>query len=425
MKKIALLALTGLLISTSLYAQQSQSQLNNGSFYTYFGMGLPVDVSSPSASSMGLQGVAVQDFRISNIANPAIWSQSYYSNVSGGFSLRTFKASDNFGSRTNSILQASQFQMVFPIDRERIGVSLSLSPITESKFQIQRNSGDLSNTAVDLDYAVTNTGTGGLNRLELGFGIELFEGVSFGYAPSLVFGVLENETIYNFSDSNYNNINFSEINSNYGFGNRFGLYLTQRDLIGSNDRTSLGITFNLPVNLVSESSIETNTGAGSMDLLPANEFGEQDIRMPMESAIGITYEFNQQWLISSDLVYQNWSDYQGRNEELFTDRLKAGFGAQYNAARRNSPGGFFTRFNYRAGVSYDTGNLEINDTQIETLMLSAGLGIPSRRTGSSIDLNFDFGIRGAGASELVAERIYGLRVSFNLSELMFLQRRLD
>ncbi|MEX0772625.1 MAG: hypothetical protein WD038_05620 [Balneolales bacterium] len=432
MKKAAFIAVAGFFLSTTLHAQNiNQSLLNNGSFYTYYGMGLPVDASSSSALSMGLQGVALQDYTLNNLSNPAVWAKAFNTNVSGGFSLQAFEASDALGSRTNALLQASQFQMTLPINRERMGVSLSLSPVTESRFQTERNftsPASLSNSGEDVDYTVVNTGTGGLNRLELGFGIQLTEGLSFGYAPSLVFGVLENKTDYMFDEAGYSNVNFNEINSNYGFGNRFGLYLSRRGLIGNNDRASLGMTFNLPVNLNSESSVETDRGSTSIDLIPANEFGEQDIRMPMEGAVGFAYEFNPQWSISTDVLYQNWSDYRGRNEELFKDRLKAGFGAQFNAARRSTPGGLLTKFNYRAGVSYDTGSLEINETQIETFMLTAGLNIPTRRTArsvSSIDINFDFGLRGTEASELVAEKIYGLRVSFNLSETMFRQRRLN
>lgn len=430
MKKAALVIISGFL-SATLYAQDNQSQLNNGSFYSYFGMGLPIDISSPFAGSMGLQGVALQDYRLNNLSNPAVWSTAYYTNVNGGFSLRAYQAADDIDSRTNSLLQVNQFQLTLPIDRERLGVSLSLAPITESRFQTERDyllQLNPGNEGEEIEYTVRNTGSGGLNRLELGFGIRLYEGISLGYAPSLVFGVLENRTNYFFNNVNYNDVNFTEINSNYGFGNRFGLYLTRSALFGNNDRASFGVTLNLPVNLASESRVETNIGSANIDLIPADEFGEQELRLPLESAAGFSYQINQQWLISTDALYQNWSDYRGRNEEMFTDRFKVGLGAQYNAARRSAPGGFFTRFNYRAGVSYDAGNLEINATQIETYILTAGLGIPTRRTNtssSSIDINFDFGYRGSGTNQLVAERIYGFRVSFNLAELMFFQRRLD
>ncbi|MEX0684808.1 MAG: hypothetical protein WD267_05885 [Balneolales bacterium] len=428
MNKIFFIALAGFFISVNVNAQVSERQLNNGSIYSYLGIGSPSDISSPFAASMGIQGVAIHDSRLNNLANPAIWSNSYFTNVSGGFSLRAYEATNNMGSQTNALLQPSHFQGVLPIDRERIGVSLSLSPITESRYQTEIMKvipGNQNNSGEDLSYSVQSVGTGGLNRLELGFGIQLIEGISFGYAPSLIFGVLENSTSYEFDDSDYSNINFSEINSNYGFGNRFGLYLNRRSLLSSNDRASLGITFNLPVNLVSESTVESDINQRRIEIIPSNEYGDQDVRIPMEGAVGLSYQFNQQWLISTDVLYQNWSDYKGRNAEQFIDRMKVGIGTNYNAARRSIPGGFFTRFNYRIGASYDSGNLEINNNNIQTYMITAGLGIPSRRTGSSIDINFDLGMRGTEANELIAERIYGIRVSFNLSELMFLQRRLD
>ncbi|MEX0929365.1 MAG: hypothetical protein WD266_11380 [Balneolales bacterium] len=428
MKKALFIALTCFSLSTSLQAQDSESQLNTGSVYSYLGLGLPVDYASSLAGSMGLQGVALQDYRLNNLSNPALWSQGIYTNVNGGFSLRAFDATDNLGSRRNSLLQVSQFQLVLPVKRERIGVSLSLAPITESRFQTAQDvviPADQNNSGSPLEYRVNTSGTGGLNRLELGVGIRIARGLTFGYAPSFIFGVLENTTTYNFEDQNFSNINFTKINSNYGFGNRFGLYFNRYSLFGENDQLAFGATFNLPVNLDSESKVESDIGSANIDLITAGEFGDQDVKMPMEAALGFGYHFNQQWLVSSDVLYQNWSEYQGRNEEMFTDRFKVGFGTQYAAARRSSPGGFFSRFNYRAGASFDTGSLEIDETEIQTYMLTAGIGIPSRGTGSSIDINFDFGFRGTEASDLIAEKIYGIRLSFNLSELMFLQRRID
>jgi hypothetical protein len=97
------------------------------------------------------------------------------------------------------------------------------------------------------------------------------------------------------------------------------------------------------------------------------------------------------------------------------------------AALRRAERNFFTYFIYRAGVSYDTGHLSLglNEQKIQTVMISAGLGIPSLAAGSSVDINFDLGLRGTTSHELVRERIFAVRVSFNLSELMFLQRRLQ
>ena len=80
-----------------------------------------------------------------------------------------------------------------------------------------------------------------------------------------------------------------------------------------------------------------------------------------------------------------------------------------------------------AGVSYDTGHLTINDKDIETLWFSAGFGLLSlnSRSASSFDLSFQYGIRGTKSNSLVKENIFGINLSVNLTELMFLQRKLN
>ena len=48
-------------------------------------------------------------------------------------------------------------------------------------------------------------------------------------------------------------------------------------------------------------------------------------------------------------------------------------------ADRKAP--FLLAWVTRAGVSYDAGHLELNDKQIQTLLFSAGLAIPSPVSG--------------------------------------------
>jgi hypothetical protein len=142
---------------------------------------------------------------------------------------------------------------------------------------------------------------------------------------------------------------------------------------------------------------------------------------------GLTYNFNPYLLLAGEILYQNWEEYknfEGQTESFLKDRTKYSFGLQFDARRRGESG-FLNNFVYRLGTSYDDGHIMLNNTDIETVMFSAGIGIPSPYFGSTIDLSFDYGIRGTKSNDLVRERIFSIRASFNLSEIMFLQRRLQ
>lgn len=57
-------------------------------------------------------------------------------------------------------------------------------------------------------------------------------------------------------------------------------------------------------------------------------------------------------------------------------------------------------------------------------MFSFGLGILSPKSNSSVDISFEYGIRGTKAQDLVKEDIWGLRLSLNLAEIMFFRPKL-
>lgn len=406
----------------------AQDRYNNASAYSALGIGFPIDYRSSQGSAMGVSGVAISNRLSGNISNPAIWSNTYFTLANGGISYNSYEAKDDFGSAINSNFGINHFQLQLPINRDKLGVSIALFPVTQSRFSATNVYSDAPSTpgADTLRYQSFFRGEGGLNRLEAGFGYELHENLSFGYAASLVFGVQRSATDVGFLTPGYAPVSFDSRKSSIGFGNRFGLYSQFLTPFTSEDALALGLTVSLPVNL--SSTRESISVIGNQQIVIDDDSdNDGQIRLPLEVTGGIAYYFNRFLMVTGEAQYQNWSDYQnfdGQNEEFLTDRLKLGAGFEYSAFRHTA-NTLFTRFGYRAGFSYDSGHISLNDTQIQTMLVSAGLSIPSPASGSSVDINFDYGIRGTTSHELVRERIFAIRMSFNLSERMFFQRRLQ
>ncbi len=107
-----------------------------------------------------------------------------------------------------------------------------------------------------------------------------------------------------------------------------------------------------------------------------------------------------------------------------SDRYRLGLGTQYHPYQLGSEK-FLSKFKYSAGVTYDTGHLTIDNQNIETLWFSAGLGILSPRSRSSVDVSFRYGLRGTTSANLVQERIWAINLSVNLAELMFFRPKLN
>jgi long-subunit fatty acid transport protein len=417
----------------------AQSELKGTTSYSYLGIGFPVDVRSSQASGMGLTGVSLANRFSSSYANPAMYSQAFFTTIGGGVLYRRHAAEDDFGTSTNAQVDFSHFQFVFPVLRERLGASFGVYPVTETSYQMTTQTqilSALSNSSDTLRYQTDLTGRGGLNRMEIGVGYRINRWLSVGYAPSLVFGTIRNEVDITFLNGGYQGENQQNVLTNVGFGNRFGAFATFDKVLDPRDVLAVGATVSLPVRLNTDKSFREVRNfldpATSVNVrrVFTEELGRGDNELPLEVAAGITYYPNLQWLVGGDVLVQNWSSYanfDGNSESYLRNRVKAGLGGQYTAEFR-SDGGFLNGAAYRAGLSYDTGHLAMgpgNGTAISTILFSGGIGIPSRVGGSSIDLSFDYGFRGTTSHDLVREQIFALRVSFNLSELMFLQRKLD
>lgn len=416
-----------------------QSELKGTTSYSYLGIGFPVDVRSSQAAGMGLTGVSLANRFSSSYANPAMYSQAFFTTIGGGVLYRRHAAEDNSGTSTNAQMDFSHFQFVFPVMRERLGASFGVYPITETSYQMSTETAvppAFNHSADTVRYQTTLSGTGGLNRMELGFGYRVTDWLSVGYAPSLVFGTIRNEIDIVFQSGGFQGENQQQVLTNVGFGNRFGVFATFDKVVRDTDVLALGATVSLPVRLNTDKSFReervfqdpaTNVNVRRVF---TEELGRGENELPLEASAGLAYYPNLQWIVSADVLMQNWGsyvDFDGGGESVLRNRIKAGLGGQYSSEFR-SDGGLFNGAAYRAGLSYDTGHLAMgpgNGTAISTLLFTGGIGIPSRVGGSSIDLSFDYGIRGTTSHDLVREQIFTFRVSFNLSELMFLQRKLE
>jgi len=411
--------LTISLALTVVSGLQAQSELQGTSMYSYLGLGMPIDYRSSFGSSMGVTGVALTNRIGTSFANPALYSSSYFTTAGGGFGYRNLNASDRTGTSSNSQADALALQIVFPIVREKVGFSFGMLPITENSY-ISSNLIESVAGSDTLRYLSTLTGTGGLNRMEFGLGVAITDWLSVGYSPSLVFGTLRNSESVQFQVIGYQNLDRQTILSNIGFGNKFGVFSTFSNL-------NIGATYSLPVNLNSDLLIRDRQTINGTNQVDDTKFDRGENQLPAEFILGVAYNVNRAWLGTMEWMFQDWGsykDYDGSTPGYMKSRSKIGGGIQYIPDGR-SDNTFFNRFLYRGGVSYDTGHLQLSDTSISTLVFSAGLGIPSRAAGSSIDLSVDYGLRGTTSHDLVREQIFTFRVSFNLSELMFLQRKID
>lgn len=426
--------LCALVVFSAQAVHAQQNQANSASIYSFLGLGTPQDGLSSYGSGMSIVGVATPDRSRASLANPAFWGSAYFTSMSAGFNLQTYDASDNFDSSSSTTLGFSHFQAQFPVIRNRLGVSMGLYQDTDIRYSLLANDSATLPTADSVsvvNYQSAITGNGGINRLEAGFGLRITDNFYVGYAPSLMFGLREQDNQILFDSSFYGPARFTERTRYRSFAHRFGTMILLPNVFRNRDQIVVGATATLPVELSANRRISSQVISGnttrSLDLIPEETYGTRDVTFPFETTVGLTYFASRYFMVATEAHYQQWSEhnsFNGESDQFMKDRLRIGLGFEYDVYSRGNTG-LFNSLIYRAGASYDDGHLTVNDTNVETLLFSAGIGIPSRTGTSSIDVNLEYGIRGTKSNDLVRERIFGIRLSLNLSELMFLQRRVN
>lgn len=431
MKKVLLITVFCSLFSSVAFAQVEDNKAKSGSVYSKLGVGFPVPTANVAAQSMGLLGVSYDEPFVSNLSNPAHWGSIVYGMGSGGIGVQTYNASNASGDVTNSNLSVNQFQLQLPIVRGKFGISGSFSPVTEASFRTfseqTRFVGDGAQQDT-LNMNLDNRGSGGVNRAELGFGWKINQNISVGYAASLMFLSIDDGFTASFPQSAYRTANYTIESNGVGFGNRFGTFIRLPDFLKKDDLLGIGASVSLPVSLDAEQKQTGTLNNGRVTLSKELPNGDGTIRMPAKIAGGISYSPNNLLMFGLEGFYQDWSnyrnDFKASEESKFTDRYKLGLGMQY-FPYANGSNKFLSSFKYRTGVSYDTGHLKLEGQQINTLKFSFGLGIRAPRSRSSIDLSFEYGIRGTSSTNLVKEQIFGMRLSLNLAEVMFFRPKLQ
>ncbi|AXJ00200.1 hypothetical protein CYPRO_0923 [Cyclonatronum proteinivorum] len=419
--------------TTTAHAQENL--VRSASVYSVLGLGMPQDYLSIHGTGMSLIGVATPDRTKGTLANPAMWGSTYLTHMTVSGNVTTFAASDGVTDASSTLVGFDRFQAQIPLIRERLGLSAGLYRSTDVRYTLIEDSNIVLPTADSLsvvDYTSAVSGTGGINRLEVGLGLRLNNHIFIGYAPSMKFGIIDEDNQILFNSSLYSPVRYNQRTRYRGIAHRFGTMITLPRVFSSRDQLVFGATATLSSDLSAHRKINTRILTGQilndLELVPEDEFGKQNVTYPFETTLGLSYFPTQYTLFSAEVHFQQWSQLNSFESEeqlsFMKDRVRLGFGFEYDAFSRGNEG-LFNSLIYRAGFSYDNGHLSIEGTDIDTMLFSVGLGIPSPSMGSSLDLSFDFGLRGTEDDGLVRERIFGLRASLSFSELMFLQRRVN
>ena len=419
-KKYSLLFLLALQI-TFLSAQ-----VNSSSPYSRYGIGDISNNGFGQSQAMGGIGIGVRTNKHINVLNPA----SYTSVDSLAFlfefglenQFKMFSTTNETSSSNYANLQYLAFE--FPVTKWWAS-STGIMPYSNIGYNLKNTS-----TLTGLDTVETfYNGYGGVNQFYFGNSFTVIKNLSIGANISYLFGSLNqlNSAIF-INDNDATDIFIEKQiyvgDFNFDFGTQYTLDLK------NNSSLTIGATYGLQNDLSASQNLVTtgivnSGGTTAADTLAFLDNEDGIISIPSKLGLGFTYVLKNKLIIGVDYSMQDWSDASvfGKNDSLTTSNVIR-VGIEYVPASKNSLS-YYKRISYRAGLKYDNTYLNINGNQISDIGISFGVGLPLRRTQTSLNIAVEVGQRGTNTNNLLKENYARFSLNLTLADKWFKKKKFN
>jgi long-subunit fatty acid transport protein len=418
-----------LLFSLAIFAQEGTS-----SVYSYYGIGDVKFKGSIENRSMGGLSVFPDSIHI-NIQNPAHFASLKLTGFAlGGTYANTKSITETQEAKAR---RTSLDYMVIAVPVGKVGVGFGLIPYSSVGYKIQKNIYDI-NTSVN-PYETTRvqyskyTGTGGVNKVFMGFGYRLTKKINIGADIQYSFGTIETTNLRyqifpllqngsrenNVSDLRGVNIDLgityqTKVKSKHSFFSSLS-YTPQAELKISNTR-NIEI-----VSLLSTSAISVIERQNIPVL-------DTKIKLPAKISFGSGYGEVKKWLVGGEISFINNSVMSNRFNDIqdatFENSIRYSLGGFF-IPNYNSYSNYYKKIVYRGGLRYENTGLVIQNKSITDFAATIGLGMPLSGTFTNINIGLEFGKRGTKYYNLVEENYINLSVGLSLSDKWFVKRKFD
>ncbi len=127
--------------------------------------------------------------------------------------------------------------------------------------------------------------------------------------------------------------------------------------------------------------------------------------------------------LAFDFEKQFWSKYKSFDVEgSFKNSTRIALGAEY-VPDITSVFSYLKRISYRAGIRYEKSPLYVNAKQLSEIGISFGVGLPLRRSLSSINLGIEVGQLGNTSDQLIKDTFVKFKVGISMHQKWFVRRK--
>lgn len=409
-----------------------QKQVNSP--YSRIGPGILETQGTFKSFGMGGTGIAMRDPQNLYYQNPASYSSIDTNSFVFDFAIDYRIVGLELGDEKydSDDMNLHHIIMGFPISK-KLGFATGVTAYSTGYYNINYaiEPGDPGYDPIIGETEESHKGAGGISKFFVGFGYNVFKGLSVGTNMSFFFGeVIRENKLFFLDDTRYfNNLNKQTFNTK-GFAFDIGAHYNFE--FGNDYFSTLGINYTNKSNfdmetetLLARTSYFTGTPI-SVDTLQYNALGSLSVTMPPSIAFGFTVGKKDKFTFTADYTMTNWEKavFIGY-EEFFTKSNSLNMGvsiipnkyANYNA---------LNRVEYRLGGRISDTYLMINNEQIKEFGITFGAGIPLNRSLSNVNVFFEYGKRGGSfEAGLHKETFYSMGLSFNFYDNWFMKRKYE
>jgi hypothetical protein len=156
--------------------------------------------------------------------------------------------------------------------------------------------------------------------------------------------------------------------------------------------------------------------------------GDTSFDFPSQFSIGGGIGAPKNWFVGLEYTNQQTSNFTNRTFTIdnveFKDAAKVKIGGfyipNYNGIRR-----YWQRVVYRGGMRFEGTGLVVNGEDINEFGISFGVGLPSGKLFTNINLGVELGSRGTTNSGLIKENFFNTFLSLSLNDKWFEKRYYD
>lgn len=429
MQKKAFRSITYVLI-TLLASANAWSQNLSRSPYSVVGLGDLQFTGTIRQTALGQTGIALSDsFEINNL-NPASYSNLRYTVFEGAYTYTGGRISNSISGANTVNGTFSYFMLGFPLwQKIGWGFSMGLQPYTGLGYNVRlRSSFNNVETLTDM------SGRGGLTRVYSGTGVRIFKGLTAGVNFSYLFGQTTQTNLLSADiASNFFSISNERVTSIGDFMTDWGLQYNFKP--AKNYRTTMGLVMQQATSLraTQDYVYRTTTPDGSftIDTVDQSLNNRGAIQLPLIYGAGLSIkhinpETNQDhWLFTIQAKQGMWQDFSffGRPDSMVNNlQLNAGFSI---IPVPNKGKNIFSKTEYRVGFRMDNGNIRLSGTNISTMAISAGVGVPLGKSKSRLNITGEYLRRGTHEQNLLREEYFRLSLGITILDRWFMRYRYD